>query len=89
MGEGPYCLSTCEILILTNNIQSCIRTLSNIKHGVFCENSSWLKAVWTIFAKPSILDVWQGSEYASDISSKHLVEMDNKFQCSGYIFIWL
>ena len=35
------------------------RTLSNISDGVFYE-----KKLLTIFAKHSILDVWQGSEYS-------------------------
>ena len=38
--------------------------------------------LWTIFAKSSILDVWQDSEYASDL--KHLdkqclTELNNRY----------
>ena len=33
---------------------------------MFCRNSQWLKAV-NFFDKHSILDVWQGSGYASVI----------------------
>ena len=39
------------------------RTLSNIQDGVFCGFTPLI-----IFAKNSILDDWQGSEYASDIN---------------------
>ena len=40
------------------------RYLSNIKDWPFCENSYGCQPV-TIVRKTSILDVWQGSEYAS------------------------
>ena len=37
--------------------------------GAFCKNVKNEKP-FTIFAKTSILDVWQGSEYASELASK-------------------
>ena len=40
------------------------RILSNIKDWPFCENSYGCQPV-TVVRKTSILDVWQGSEYAS------------------------
>ena len=38
--------------------------------GDFCKNSQQQKAVHYIFAKTCILDVWQRSEYASELASK-------------------
>ena len=44
-----------------------VRILSNIKDGAFCKHS---QEPFTIFVKTSFLDVWQGSEYASELASK-------------------
>ena len=44
------------------------RTLSNIQDGVFCEIVNGFSFV-TIFAKSSILDVSQDSEFASEASN--------------------
>ena len=48
--------------------------LPNIKDGAFCKNSQKLNAV-------HYLDVWQGSEYASELASKVKdVSFSNQFE---------
>ena len=57
-------LITCRI---HNNIvrKSIFKNLSGISDGAFCENYQRLLAI-NYFRKFLILDVWQGSEYASE-----------------------
>ena len=57
------------------NYRGVLRSLSNIKDGTFCENGF---ESLTIFAKRSILDVWQGSEYTSELHYNPL-QSDTKF----------
>ena len=46
-----------------------LRILPYLQDGASCKNSQKRKAV-RYFPKTSILDVWQGSEYASELGSK-------------------
>ena len=46
-----------------------LKILPYIQDGAFSKNSQKWKA-FTFFAKTSILDVWQGSEYVSKLASK-------------------
>ena len=48
-----------------------LRILSNIYDGAFCKNSQKRKVIQKkLFAKSSILDIRQGSEYASELAFK-------------------
>ena len=40
----------------------------------FCEEKKLMSKLLSIFAKGSFLDIWQGSKYASDSSSKAIAK---------------
>ena len=60
------------------------RTLSNIQDGVFCEIVNGFSFV-TIFAKSSILDVSQDSEFASEASN----DLQKKLYLSCLTGFWI
>ena len=47
-----------------------LRILSNIYDGAFCKNTQKRKALHYFCKKSSILDVWKGYEYASELAFK-------------------
>ena len=60
---------------INNRCKSKFKTPSNIWDGPFSKMELFTKIiknlkVLTIFAKTSILDVWQGPEYDSELASK-------------------
>ena len=71
----PSIFSNCPGLIIT--CRDLFGTLPNTYDDLSCENSE--RKEWkplTILVKHCILDVWQGSEYVSDINLKLGVSED-------------
>ena len=82
VGSKPRQASEMELFPqVVTGFRGKLRILLNIYDGAFCKNSWKSKAVSTIFAKSSTLDVWQGSEYASKLAFKVKdVSFLNKFK---------
>ena len=65
------------VLTLEANSRTIFKTLSNIQDGGFCKIVNGFSFL-TIFGKSSILDVWQDSEFTSEVSN----DLQKKFHLS-------